>query len=1214
MRLTKKKILTKISAMFMAAAVITTTAMAGFTPAQNLVGGKKNAEVTAEASSSNVLSSKDRGVIYANSRTDFRDETIYFLITTRFYDGDSSNNARTSEDTKAKNPDTDPSWRGDFKGLIEKLDYIKALGFTAIWITPVVQNNSGYDYHGYHASNFNAVDYRYESNGITYQTLIDAVHAKGMKVIQDVVFNHTCNFGEQGLNKLGGSSLMAAVSSDDYPTRNQVVMNGKNDPNNIYHHNGFCGGGDWDNYEAQRKTIADDCFDLETENPLVYNYLTDAYKKYIDMGVDGFRVDTVKHISRLTLNKAILPELQGEAEKVGTDSFYMFGEVCTKGHDVWYRDAPPISTCFYTWNTDQSYKWTEDLATNEALVEQHYKDHMDTSSQPTSNNAFLNGNDYHATDYSNKSDLGVIDFQMHWSFMNANSAFNTAKSEDKYFNDSTWNVVYVDSHDYAPDECQNQRYTGSTDDWAENLSLMFTFRGIPCLYYGSEVEFQKGKTIDPGPNAPLSETGRAYFGDCLEGNVTSSDFTEFGNVSGTVADTLNSTLSQHIMRLNRLRQAIPALRKGQYSTDGCSGSMSFKRRYTDSNTDSFALVTISGNSTFSGIPNGTYVDAITGDTKTVSNGTLTANCSGRANMRVYVLNTSKTPAPGRVIPNGKYLSDGGADEPIQPINIDIVEPTSIKLDKTSVSVLEQETASVKATVAPSNATYPSVKWTTSDKNVATVSGGVIKGVSEGTATITATTTNGLTAKVAVTVKHNSNIIKPTGITLDKSSIEIKERTNDTLTATLSPSNTTYRNVTWSSSDTSVATVSDGVVSGLKPGTATITATTEVGGYTAKCNVTVTQNTDAIVYYMINSKDFTTPYVYTWNGSTNTSSMTWPGVELKLVDASKKLYAYEKPVNSTDDMIIFNSGTGDQTGNMAMPTDGKNCYDYATGTWSTYTNDVKVTSVTLNKTSASVEKGKTVALTASVAPSNAINKAVSWSTSNSSVATVSSTGVVTAVSKGTAVITATAKDGSGKSATCNITVTEPVIPNEELVNTSNVSQHAIVGQKVVLKGSATGGDGNYKFAYYYRRNSDKTWKVAGTEWGTSQFATFKPGYADVYEICIKVQDGSGTIIKKYLSLAANKADNSLECYGSVSKTMFTFGNTITIKGSAKNNSGAVKYKYEFRKASSWTFETIKDYSTATSVSWKAPQKGSFTIRITADDGTNKAIRTINIKVK
>ena len=135
------------------------------------------------AQTANTLSNINRGILFANSRTDFRDESIYFVITTRFYDGDPSNNARTSEDTKAKNPENDPSWRGDFKGLIDKLDYIKALGFTAIWITPVVENNSGYDYHGYHAYDFSAVDKRYESNGVTYQTLIDACHAKGMKVI-----------------------------------------------------------------------------------------------------------------------------------------------------------------------------------------------------------------------------------------------------------------------------------------------------------------------------------------------------------------------------------------------------------------------------------------------------------------------------------------------------------------------------------------------------------------------------------------------------------------------------------------------------------------------------------------------------------------------------------------------------------------------------------------------------------------------------------------------------------------------------------------------------------------------------------------------------------------------------------------------------------------------------------------------------------------------
>ena len=186
--------------------------------------------------------------------------------------------------------------------------------------------------------------------------------------------------------------------------------------------------------------------------------------------------------------------------------------------------------------------------------------------------------------------------------------------------------------------------------------------------------------------------------------------------------------------------------------------------------------------------------------------------------------------------------------------------------------------------------------------------------------------------------------------------------------------------------------------------------------------------------------------------------------------------------------------------------------------------------------------------------------------------------------------------------------------DPLVNTSFVAQHAVVGEKVVLKGSATGGDGNYKFSYYYRKNSDKDWITVGTEWGTSLYATFKPGSATVYEVCIKVQDGTGNIVKKYLSFAANKSENDFECYGSLSSWNYKLGKAITIKGWTENSTGKVKYKYEFRKASSWTYETIKDYSDSTSVSWTAPQKGAFTIRITADDGTNKAIRTMNLKVK
>ena len=109
-------------------------------------------------------------------------------------------------------------------------------------------------------------------------------------------------------------------------------------------------------------------------------------------------------------------------------------------------------------------------------------------------------------------------------------------------------MVYVDSHDYGPQPSDQIRFNGGTAQWAENLSLMFTFRGIPCIYYGSEVEFRAGQKIDNGPNGPLSETGRAYFGGYLTGDVTASDFGEYA-ASGNVAATLNQDLAQHLRRL-----------------------------------------------------------------------------------------------------------------------------------------------------------------------------------------------------------------------------------------------------------------------------------------------------------------------------------------------------------------------------------------------------------------------------------------------------------------------------------------------------------------------------------------------------------------------------------------------------------------------------------------------------------------------------------------
>lgn len=610
--------------------------------------------------------------VNTGNRTDFRDETIYFVMTSRFYDGDPSNNVHCWDDAQAGNPDSDPAWRGDFKGLIDKLDYIKALGFTAIWITPVVKNASGYDYHGYHAINFSEVDPRYESEGATYQDLIDAAHEKGLKIIQDIVLNHTGNFGEENLfplfekdstkedtadnlvmidlyNRLP-SNYASLTPSEQYQARITAMKEGINDSENIYHHEKSLS---WEGYTVQTGQIAGDCVDLNTENEKVINYLVDSYTKYINMGVDAFRLDTVKHISRLTLNNEYIPAFK----EAGGEDFYIFGEVATRYRQVWNNNIPAISTPFYTWKETKSYPWST-LAEREQSTLDHWNDNQQVSEQPTSTNHLLNGNTYHTTDESIRSGLDVIDFPMHWNFNNARDAFNVAVSGDQYYSDATWNVTYVDSHDYAPDCApENQRFAGSQDTWAENLNLMFTFRGIPAIYYGSEIEFMKGAPIDVGPNAPLSTTGRAYFGDYIEGSVNVTDFAQYDSATGAMAETLNHPLSKHIQRLNLIRSQIPALRKGQYSTENVSGDMAFKRRYTNTEegVDSFVCVSITNGATFNDIPNGKYVDAITGDVKNVTDGTLSIPSVGKGNMRIYVLDLPGNSAPGKIGEDGTYL-------------------------------------------------------------------------------------------------------------------------------------------------------------------------------------------------------------------------------------------------------------------------------------------------------------------------------------------------------------------------------------------------------------------------------------------------------------------------------------------------------------------------------------------------------------------------------
>ncbi|MFD0317896.1 carbohydrate binding domain-containing protein [Streptomyces flavalbus] len=635
--------------------------------------------------------------------TDPRKDPIYFVLTARFNDGDTSNNRGGSQHVKSGNAaNNDPMFRGDFKGLINKLDYIKGLGFSAVWVTPVVLNRSDYDYHGYHGYDFYQVDPRLESAGASYQDLINAAHAKGMKIYQDVVYNHSSRWGAKGLftptvygvrdaqwswyyderqpgfeydgltvdPKSGKSYYNGDLWSTAEPSGNTCVNWGQPTgakspegytiyncqwpsptsgmfPKALYHH---CWIGNWEGEDSRSCWLHEDLADFDTENAQVQNYLIGAYNKYIDMGVDGFRVDTAVHIPRTTWNRRFLPAIQERvAQQHGIEAarnFFVFGEVAAFVNDKWNRGSVNHSAQFYTWKERGEYSADDERA---ALEMYEYEQQQGTGNQPTSTNAFLEGNAYHTPDHSRFSGMNVIDMRMHMNFGDASNAFHNGRDSDDSHNDATYNVVYVDSHDYGPNK-SGERYTGGTDAWAENMSLMWTFRGIPTLYYGSEIEFQKGAKIDCGPTCPLATTGRAYYGDHLAGEVRSSDFSEVDSATGTVATTLARPLAQHVQRLNQIRRAVPALQTGQYSTDGISGDMAFKRRYTNGSTDSFALVTVSGGATFTGVPNGTYRDAVTGDTRTVTDGRLTVAAPGKGNLRVYVLN-----GPGQIGTPGPYL-------------------------------------------------------------------------------------------------------------------------------------------------------------------------------------------------------------------------------------------------------------------------------------------------------------------------------------------------------------------------------------------------------------------------------------------------------------------------------------------------------------------------------------------------------------------------------
>ncbi len=216
----------------------------------------------------------------------------------------------------------------------------------------------------------------------------------------------------------------------------------------------------------------------------------------------------------------------------------------------------------------------------------------------------------------------------------------------------------------------------------------------------------------------------------------------------------------------------------------------------------------------------------------VSNSDISPATTGHVQLVLYASSSGKYAA----IDNLKVTSGGGGTTPPEPVAV-----TGVSLNKTSTTIDVGASETLTATVAPSNATNQNVSWSSNNTAVATVNNGLVTGVTAGTATITVTTEDGSkTATCVVTVTTpSSDPVAVTGVSLNKASTSIKVGATETLTATIAPSNATNKAVTWSSDKTSVATVNNGVITGVAAGTATITVTTEDGNKTATCSVTVT---------------------------------------------------------------------------------------------------------------------------------------------------------------------------------------------------------------------------------------------------------------------------------------------------------------------------------------------------------------------------------------
>ncbi|MFF5107201.1 pullulanase-type alpha-1,6-glucosidase [Streptomyces sp. NPDC000134] len=534
------------------------------------------------------------------ARHELTREQFYFVLPDRFANGDTGNDrgGLTGSRLATGYDPTDKGFYqgGDLKGLTKKLDYIKDLGTTAIWLAPIFKNrpvqgtgeNASAGYHGYWITDFTQVDPHFGTNQ-DLTNLIAKAHAKGMKVFFDVITNHTADvvdYEEKSYGYLSkgafpyltkdgepfddadyadGTRRFPAVDADSFPYTPEAAGGTKvpawlNDPT-VYHNRGDS------TWAGESATYGDfnGLDDLWTERPEVVRGMEKIYQRWVrDFDIDGFRIDTVKHVN-MEFWTQWATALDAYAARQGRDDFFMFGEVYSADTAVtspYVTQGRLDSTLDFPFQ-DAARAYASQGGSARKLARVFGDDYKYTTDK---------ANAYEQVTFLGNHDMGRIG-------------------------------TFLKQDDPDATDAELLRKAKLANE------LMFLSRGNPVVYYGDEQGFT-GAGGDKDARQPMFASKSA---DYLDDDQIGTDRTHAEDAYDTRAP-----LYRQISALAKLREAHPALADGvqseRYAADG-AGVYAFSR--TDARTGTEYVVALNNadeakTATFATGSAGTRFDGIHG--------------------------------------------------------------------------------------------------------------------------------------------------------------------------------------------------------------------------------------------------------------------------------------------------------------------------------------------------------------------------------------------------------------------------------------------------------------------------------------------------------------------------------------------------------------------------------------------------------------------------